>query len=58
MNECKFKIDGTVVVFFRNEGGNLFCKVERTEDVYYCGHRGLPETAEDAKKLLAEAWLW
>lgn len=48
---------GTLVFWY--EGKTLFCKIEEMgADVYYCGHKAMPETKVQAMRLAETAWVW
>ena len=54
----EFKLNDYEVVFWQ-EGNTVFCKVvEMGADIYCCGNRQMPETEEDAWKLIETAWMW
>lgn len=58
MKEFKLTEDEIEVMFWY-EGNTLFCKVaEMGADVYCCGAKAMPETADEALKLTETAWLW
>lgn len=47
---------GTLVFWY--EGKTLFCKVEGMPDIYYCGHKAMPETKVQAMRIAETAWVW
>lgn len=54
----EFKLNGTDVRFWYEEG-NLWCKVlDMGADIYCCGNRPMPTTDEEALNLTKIAWLW
>lgn len=57
-----FDLCGRSMMFWTS-GATVFCEPEYTETevsrlIYCCGKRSLPETEEEAQKLLEKAWIW